>query len=259
MAGAAVRAQEMGGVLEQPIAETPIAVVDFEATGPRPDEDHVIEVAVVRLEPSGSTEAGAWFEESRVVLDSVIAPAGGVDDNGVGASHVHKLTTDDLVGAPAFEALWPELEAALGGAVFAAYNVLADVTMLETALGRAAIEAPPLPTLCALRVRTMAGLGRPVGLGKASAKAGIEIEGRHSALGDALATAELVRRSMAALAERNVVTWADLRRVKRHTYMRTLANGLWPVVETPTASVAKQRRQIETHAATGQTQEAAHE
>src|SRR5262245_14174544 len=48
-----------------PIADTPVAVLDFETTGLRPGPDRVVEVAVVRIDPG---------QPPRVVLDTLVNP-----------------------------------------------------------------------------------------------------------------------------------------------------------------------------------------
>ena len=55
------------GILDYTIAESPIAVIDFETTGLHPGGDRVVEASVVRLEPG---------EEPRLVFDSLVNPGG---------------------------------------------------------------------------------------------------------------------------------------------------------------------------------------
>ena len=40
------------GILEKPIFNTPVAIIDFETTGLTPGYDRVIEVSVVRMIPA---------------------------------------------------------------------------------------------------------------------------------------------------------------------------------------------------------------
>ena len=99
----------MTGIQSQRIAETPIAIVDFETTGLTPGADRVVEVSIVRVEPG---------QRSELVLDTLVDPC-----RAMAATEIHGITDDDVQGAPRFSEIAEDVAQALSGAVVAAYNV----------------------------------------------------------------------------------------------------------------------------------------
>ena len=53
------------GIHDLPVAQTPIAVFDFETTGLNPGYDRVVEVSVIRIDPG---------RPPRLVLDTLVNP-----------------------------------------------------------------------------------------------------------------------------------------------------------------------------------------
>ncbi|WP_317452685.1 3'-5' exonuclease [Streptomyces sp. CBMA29] len=154
------------------------AVVDVEATGSSSRRHRVVELAVV-------------------LLDKDLAPQGEfatlVDPHGpVGPTHIHGIEGGDLGGAPSFEGIAARLLNLLRGRVLVGHNVGCDRSFLAAEYARLGVRLPSIPELCTMRMAA-ARLPVPHGLSlrDCAAAAGVTQWHAHTALGDALATAEL--------------------------------------------------------------------
>lgn len=116
----------------------PFAVIDVETTGLRPRNDRVIEIAVVRCDPSG-TAVSEW--------STLIDP--GRDP---GPTRVHGISAADLQGAPRFADALEELTRQLSGAVVVAHNLSFDAAFIAHEFRRSGAEPPDGFGLCTLEL-----------------------------------------------------------------------------------------------------------
>jgi len=186
----------MGG---RPVELLPYAVVDVETTGMRArGPDRVTEIAVVHVDGAGTAVAFESLIDPGRPIPPRITALTGIDDAMV-------------KGAPRFEDVADEVLAALAGRVFVAHNARFDLSFVRAELERArdVVWRPPL--LCTVRLarRLVPELPRR-NLDAVLQFYGIEIERRHRAAGDALATAEVLRRLLDRARERGIGSWADL-------------------------------------------------
>lgn len=156
------------------------AVVDTETTGFSPRQgDRVVEVAVVLLDASGRTQ-DRW--------ETLLDPG-----RGVGATHVHGITADDVAGAPRFADVAPHLVSLMAGRLIVGHNVAFDLRFLAAEFAGVGLR-PPLTdhALCtqALAAQYLPGPKRT--LAACCEQAGVTNAHAHSALGDTIATAELL-------------------------------------------------------------------
>src|SRR5262245_59996831 len=77
------------GLLDRTVADTPVAILDFETTGLYAGVDRVVEVSVVRVEPG---------QPRRLALDTLVNPG-----RRMAATEIHGITEDDVRDAPRFE------------------------------------------------------------------------------------------------------------------------------------------------------------
>ncbi len=105
-----------------PLDEAPLAFVDLELTGLRPEKDRIIEVCVERV------RGGAL--EARVA--SLVRP----EPFELGNGDIHGIQVADLVGASVFGAISPAIVAALEGAVLVAHAADTDVAFLRAEMAR---------------------------------------------------------------------------------------------------------------------------
>ncbi len=164
-------------------ADCRFVVVDVETTGTSPHSgDRVTEVAAVVME-------GGQIEDA---FQSLVNPGRPIP------SFITSLTgiTNAMVAdAPSFRDIAGALAQILAARTFVAHNAPFDWGFLAMEFARAdqpeALSGPPLCTVRLAR-RLLAHLPRR-NLDSVAWHYGIEIEGRHRALGDARATAQVLR------------------------------------------------------------------
>lgn len=156
------------------------AVIDLETTGLHPDYHHrVVELAIVTLGPSGQRET-EWA--------TLINP-----ERDVGATHIHGLTASDLADAPRFSDVAGEVVAQLAGRVLVAHNLRFDVAFLASELARLNADLGMVSGVCTLGLASRFGIVGQRTLPACCAALGVELTEHHTALGDAVAVALLLR------------------------------------------------------------------
>lgn len=158
---------------------TPFVVLDVETTGfDALGRDRIVEIAIVRLSPAGDP-IDSWT----TLIDPGRSP---------GPTRIHGLTAADVRGAPTFGDLAGEVAARLDGAVVVAHNADFDLRFLGAEFERAGLPAPAWPALCTLALAYRVGSASSRRLGDLCEAEGLAHTDRHSALGDAQATAGLL-------------------------------------------------------------------
>lgn len=156
------------------------AVLDVETTGLSAARHRVLEIAVV-----GTDAAGAVLDEWCTRLDP---------EGSVGATDVHGITDDDVRGAPLFADVADELVERLRGRVIVAHNAQFDLGFLRAELARAGRVMPDPVVLCTMEAsRHYLPLLPKRRLIDCCTATGVSLVHAHSALGDARATAALLR------------------------------------------------------------------
>ena len=180
-------------------ADLPYAVVDVETTGMRArGGDRVTEVAVVHVDGGRTTVAFESLVNPGIPIPSFITRLTGIGD-------------DTVADAPYFEEVADRVQAALTGRVFVAHNARFDLAFVRAELERASdvpFRPPVLDTVHLARV-LVPELPRR-NLDTVLHWFGITTDRRHRAAGDALATAEVLRRLLVRAAERGVGSWREL-------------------------------------------------
>ncbi|MFN2570679.1 MAG: PolC-type DNA polymerase III [Gemmatimonadales bacterium] len=192
----AVRAPEASPALDA----CRYAVVDVETTGVRAfSGDRIMEIAVVRLD---GTIAFHSLVNPGIPIPQFVASLTGID-----AAVVRK--------APPFEDIVDDLLAALEGCVFVAHNARFDWAFVSTEIERARGLLLQGPRVCTVRLarRLLPDLPRR-NLDWVSGYFGIEIEGRHRAVGDAVAAAKCLGRMLRMARDDGATCLADLENVR---------------------------------------------
>jgi DNA polymerase-3 subunit epsilon len=191
------------GISNLSVADTPIAVIDFETTGLTAGYDRVVEVSVVRIDPG---------EQPRVVFDTLVNPC-----RRMSATEIHGITEADVERAPRFQDIAGEVVEAIKGCVVAAYNIYFDIKFLSFELSNVGLDHEP-PHLCLMYLRPMLGLGPRCKLEVACRSHGFNHEPKHLAAHDALAAGHLCRTYLAEMRRRDIVTFGHLANLKRYKF-----------------------------------------
>jgi DNA polymerase-3 subunit epsilon len=194
---AAVAEPALGSV---PLGELSFAVVDVETTGMRARSgDRVTEIAVVHVDGDRSVVAFESLVNPEVPIPDFIAVLTGIDDALVRA-------------APKFEELADQVLAALNGRVFVAHNARFDWAFVSAEIERAGALAPRVQRLCTVRMtRALVPELERRNLDSVMHFFGIEADQRHRAAGDALVTADVLRRLLGRAEEQGIGHWHALR------------------------------------------------
>jgi DNA polymerase-3 subunit epsilon len=171
------------------------AVIDFETTGLfAGGKDRVVELAVVHVDPSGEIE-GEW--------NTLVNP-----QRDLGKQSIHRIKAADILDAPTFAQVAPQLVELLSGRVLVAHNATFDSGFLDSEFSRIHYgPGVPVAVLCTMRLAAdiIPGAGRS--LADCCAHFDIDLTGAHRAGADALATAHLLGEYIRATPEDSL--WHD--------------------------------------------------
>ena len=108
--------------------QRPIAVLDLETTGLKPDLDRIVEIGILRVDPDGETT-----RYLRRVNPQVAIPRE--------ATAVHGIRDEDVINLPDFKSVAPEIALFLQGCDLAGFNVSNyDLRVLRREFERAGVE-----------------------------------------------------------------------------------------------------------------------
>jgi len=156
------------------------AVLDVETTGLRAQgHDRIIEIAVVRMDDTYRS-----IEEWVTLVNP---------ERDLGPISIHGVTGRDVAGAPTFAEIAGDVLERLADAVVAGHNVRFDLAFVRAEIRRIGYELPPADGLCTLALGSSLGFDLARSLGPCCQQVGVAYQGSHSALGDARATAGLLR------------------------------------------------------------------
>lgn len=184
---------------DAPLRGLDYVVVDVETTGGSPARgDRITEIALVEV--SGGRISG---EFSTLVNPGRPIPRW--------ITRLTGITGEMVADAPAFEEVADPVRERLEGRVFVAHNVPFDWRFVAEEMRRARSLLPEGPRLCTLRLarRALPGLSRKW-LDGVSRYFDVEIEDRHRAAGDALATASVLLRLLELADRLGVQRWGEM-------------------------------------------------
>jgi DNA polymerase-3 subunit epsilon len=198
-----------GGLLERPLAELAYTVFDTETTGLDPaGGDEIIQIGATRI------VAGKLRRES--VFEQLVDPQRGVPEAGIA---IHGIRPEQLAGQPTIDAVLPAFADFAADTVLVAHNAAFDMRFLQIKEARTGVrfEQPVLDTLLLSAVLHPGQDSH--GLEAIAERLGVPVLGRHTALGDAIVTAEVFVKMVPLLRERGLVTLGQVLEASRATWL----------------------------------------
>lgn len=197
---------------DRPLAALSYTAFDTETTGLDPSGgDEIIQIGATRI-VNGKLLRGESFQQ-------LIDPRRPLAPESVA---VHGIRPAMLEGQPDITIVLPAFRAFVADTVLVAHNAAFDLRFLqlkEAATG-VVFDRPVLDTLMLSAV--LYPEQETHRLEDIAARLGVPVEGRHTALGDALVTAEVFIRMLPLLAERGIRTLGQAREASERTYYARL-------------------------------------
>jgi DNA polymerase-3 subunit epsilon len=191
------------------LVELTYTVFDTETTGLDPSAgDAILQIGATRI------VAGKLRRED--CFDQLVDPQRDIPAAGI---PIHGIRPEMVVGAPTVDTVLPAFHAWAADTVLVAHNAAFDMRFLELQQARTgvAFTQPVLDTLLLSAVVHPAQASH--GLEAIAERLGVPVLGRHTALGDAMVTAEVFLKLIPLLAERGIHTLGEARAASQQTYL----------------------------------------
>ena len=183
----------------------PVLVLDTETTGLDVNQDRVVSIGAVRMH-------GLRVYRS-LTFDRLVNPSVGIPPR---ATAVHGITDAMVVDAESFPAVFNQLRPLLDGTVLVGHHITFDILMLRRECQLYGVSWPDPPFLDTLLLAASLDEDWPsLNLEDLAVVLGVDVHGRHTALGDSLVTAEVYARLLPRLAEAGVTTFGEAMRFCR--------------------------------------------
>ncbi|MBU1313922.1 MAG: CBS domain-containing protein [Alphaproteobacteria bacterium] len=188
-----------------PLIALGVVVLDTETTGLDVRQDRIIQIGAVSMH-------GADILESQV-FDVIVDPGIPIP---AGSSRVHGLLDADVAGRPRFAEVASGLLDFIGQSVVVGHSINFDLAVLRNEAHRHGVawKEPRWLDVALMSVAITPGLVSP-SLDNLALTYGVTIEGRHTALGDARATAGVYAAMQPRLLEKGVRTLGEAENLGR--------------------------------------------
>ena len=194
------------------LADLAYTVFDTETTGLSPTQgDQIISLGAVRI-VNGRLLKGETFS-------SLVDPRRPLSQASIA---VHGITQAALAGQPTADVVLPRFRRFADETVLVGHNAAFDMRFLQLAEPRtgAHFDMPVLDTLLLSAVVHPSQASHS--LEEIASRVGVDVVGRHTALGDALVTAQVFLRLLPLLSERDIRTLGEARAASQRTYYARL-------------------------------------
>ena len=197
---------------ERKLVELAYTVFDTETTGLDPSAgDEIIQIGATRI-VNGKLLKSECFEQ--LVDPQRSIPAASIP--------IHGITPDRIKGQPTIAQVLPTFHAFAYDTVLVAHNAAFDMRFLQLKEGASGVrfEQPVLDTL--LLSAVVHPNQESHSLEAISQRLGVEVQGRHTAMGDAFVTAEVFLKLLALLRGMGITTLGEARSAAQETYFSRL-------------------------------------
>ncbi|MEJ8570996.1 DUF294 nucleotidyltransferase-like domain-containing protein [Microbaculum marinum] len=182
-----------------PLLSIDAVVLDTETTGLDPRDARIVQIGAVGLR--------AGMRNGDDIYDALVDPGIAIPEK---TSAIHGIRDADVAGKPSFADLAPDLKEFIAGRIVVGHNIGYDLAVMKRECERASL---PWNQPRALDTRLLARLVAPnlpdFSLDSLAAWLGISIRQRHTALGDAIATADILAALVPRLRECGIRTVAE--------------------------------------------------
>ncbi|HEX6268229.1 MAG TPA: exonuclease domain-containing protein [Burkholderiales bacterium] len=201
-----------GTLNEAKLASLSYTVFDTETTGLEPSAgDEIISIGAVRL-VNGRLLRNEVFEQ-------LVNPCRPLNP---ASARVHGIEAQALVGQPTIAEVLPAFHRFCEDTVLVAHNAAFDMRFLEIKRAATGVHFAQ-PVLDTLLLSALAHPGlHDQRLEAIAERLGVDLIGRHTALGDALLAGEIFLKLLPLLAERGIVTLGQALEASRETYYARL-------------------------------------
>lgn len=187
-------------LLDRALDALPITVFDLETTGLKPSQgDEIVQIAGIRV-AQGRVIAAETF-------DRLVNPGRSIP---MASTRIHGITNEMVANHPPIDLALKDFETFAMDSTLAAHNAAFDMKCLSMKAAQTAtrFDHPVLDTLLLSMLLNPAQTDHS--LDALCRRFSVKIEGRHTALGDAQATAEVLIKFLPLLQERGLSTLRDV-------------------------------------------------
>jgi DNA polymerase-3 subunit epsilon len=200
--------RQAGALADRPLAELTFTVFDTETTGLDPTAgDEIIQIGAVRI-VNGRLLRRESFEQ-------LVDPRRAISQASIA---IHGITAATVAGQPAIDTVLPAFHAFAHDTVLVGHNAAFDMRFLELKAASSGVTFDQ-PVLDTLLLSALLHPNQPSHqLELIAARFGIAVDERHSALADAITTAQVFLHLLPLLAERGIVSLEQALRASRETW-----------------------------------------
>ena len=194
------------------LGEIAYTVFDTETTGLDPaGGDEILQIGATRI-VNGKLLRGECFEQ-------LVDPQRSIPEAGI---PIHGIRPEMVRGQPTIAEVLPAFHAFASDTVLVGHNVAFDMRFLKLkeAASGVRFDQPVLDTLLLSSVVHPNEASH--GLEAIAARLGVTVSGRHTAVGDALATAEVFLKLLPLLRQQGILTLGQAREAAQESYYARL-------------------------------------
>ncbi|MEM9358550.1 MAG: DUF294 nucleotidyltransferase-like domain-containing protein, partial [Pseudomonadota bacterium] len=213
-----------------PLLSVPTVVLDTETTGLDTTKDRIVQIGAVRIQ-------GGQVAETEI-FNRLVNPECPIPSVSTG---IHGISDADVAQEAVFTEAMSELSGWLGASLLVGFSTGFDVAVLQAEHKRVGLvwRAPRFLDVQDLLMSVAPQLPQ-YSMEVAAEWLNVKIEGRHTALGDARATAQIYLALVPLLAERGIVTLGQVDRVVQRASRRSqLESAGWATNDASTLAPAE--------------------